>query len=67
MLLKFDGYDKRWDFLDNEWEHQDPDFDHDSAYDGPLKVVNARAYHRVNMNVQEDNKPKTIFFNCGVN
>ncbi len=21
MLLKFDGYDKRWDFLDKEWEH----------------------------------------------
>ena len=54
MLLKFDGYDKRWDFLDAEWEHQDPDGDYDEDYDGPLRTVHARAEHRVNTNAKAD-------------
>ena len=58
MLLQFDGYDKRWDFLDAEWEHRDPDEEYDSKFDGRMKLkkVGERALQRV----QSTKAPDTL-------
>jgi hypothetical protein len=44
LLLKYDGYDKRWDSV--IWKNEDPDGHRHERYDGRLKRIDDRAKKR---------------------